>query len=151
MAKSVKLKEADTFIDTEGIRDFEQGKTQAEINAVVAPMLHEASNWKQTFGNGWTVECIRSGNYCRIKIISEATNITAVGKWSDGFEIGILPEMYRPIIDLDYLYLTSDDIAIQSSAYIYITATGSVKIFARATEIPAKSYVRACTIYPSTN
>ncbi len=33
MAKSVKLKEADTFLDTEGIRDFEQGKTQAEINA----------------------------------------------------------------------------------------------------------------------
>lgn len=32
MAKSVKLKEADTFIDTEGIRDFEQGKTQAVIN-----------------------------------------------------------------------------------------------------------------------
>lgn len=33
MAKSVKLKEADTFIDAEGIRDFEQGRTQAEINA----------------------------------------------------------------------------------------------------------------------
>lgn len=33
MAKSVKLKEADTFIDTEGIRDFTQNMSQAEINA----------------------------------------------------------------------------------------------------------------------
>lgn len=35
MAKSVKLKEADTFIDAEGIRDFKQGKTQTEINAML--------------------------------------------------------------------------------------------------------------------
>ena len=33
MAKSVKLKEADTFIDTEAVYDFTQGKTQATINA----------------------------------------------------------------------------------------------------------------------
>lgn len=36
MAKSVKLKDADTYIDTEGIRDFEKGKTQAEINSIFA-------------------------------------------------------------------------------------------------------------------
>lgn len=151
MAKSVKLKEADTFIDTEGIRDFEQGKTQTEINAVVAPMLHEASEWNQTFANGWTVECLRSGNYCRIRINSEATNTTAIGKFAEGLEICILPEMYRPIFDIDYLFLTSDNTAIQSSAYIYIAMTGSVKIFARAVEIPANSYIRACITYPSTN
>ena len=40
MAKSVKLKEADTYIDTEGIRDFAQGKTQAAINADM-----DALNW----------------------------------------------------------------------------------------------------------
>ena len=44
MAKSVKLKEADTFIDTEGIRDFTQGKTQAEINANV-----DALNWIEDY------------------------------------------------------------------------------------------------------
>lgn len=45
MAKSVTLKEADTFIDTEGIRDFEQGKTQAEINA----SLVQADNLKNGY------------------------------------------------------------------------------------------------------
>lgn len=45
MAKSVKLKEADTFIDTEGIRDFEQEKTQAEINA----SLVQADNLKNGY------------------------------------------------------------------------------------------------------
>ena len=40
MAKSVKLKEADTFIDTEGIYDFGQNRPQAEINADV-----DALNW----------------------------------------------------------------------------------------------------------
>lgn len=45
MAKSVKLKEADTFIDTEGIRDFAQQKTQAEINE----SLVQANNLKNGY------------------------------------------------------------------------------------------------------
>lgn len=151
MAKSVKLKEADTFIDTEGIRDFEQGKTQAEINAAVAPMLQEVSIWKQTFANGWTVESQRSGGYCRIRITSEATNTTEINSWSSGFEICTLPKLYRPLFDLDYLYLTADSPNIQSSAYMYINTAGSVQIFAREANIPAKSYVRACITYPVTN
>ena len=40
MAKSVKLKEADTYIDTEAVYDFTQGKTQATINADAS-----ALNW----------------------------------------------------------------------------------------------------------
>ena len=151
MAKSVKLKEADTYIDTEGIRDFEQGKTQAEINAAVAPMLQETSTWKQTFANGWTVEGQRLGAYCRIRIASEATNTTELKRWGTGFEICTLPELYRPLFDLDYLYLTADNPNIQSSAYMYINTAGSVQIFARDADIPAKSYIRACTTYPVTN
>ena len=46
IAKSVKLKEADTFIDTEGIRDFEQGKTQAAINADVKAVLDNIDGWE---------------------------------------------------------------------------------------------------------
>lgn len=46
MAKSVKLKEADTFIDTEGIRDFAQEKTQAVINADVKAVLDSIDGWE---------------------------------------------------------------------------------------------------------
>lgn len=44
MAESLKFK-GDKFLDTEGIRDFEQGKTQAEINA----SLVQADNLKNGY------------------------------------------------------------------------------------------------------
>ena len=36
MAKSVKLKEKDTFLDPEGIFDFKRNKTQEELNMEVS-------------------------------------------------------------------------------------------------------------------
>lgn len=59
MAKSVKLKEADTFIDTEGIRDFTQNKTQAEINATnasIKTITLSASKWSSAAPYTQTVE-----------------------------------------------------------------------------------------------
>ena len=73
MAKSVKLKEADTYIDTEGIRDFEKGKTQAEINSIFADNAgaHNCIYRGKNLGTSVTVEqweAIYNGTFVELYI-----------------------------------------------------------------------------------
>ena len=73
MAKSVKLKEADTFIDTEGIRDFAQGKTQKEINASMIPTDVVTFTEKD-----YTVTYCKSGSVATVMVYTNGETATDI-------------------------------------------------------------------------
>ena len=87
MAKSVKLKEADTFIDTDGIYDFEQKKTQKEINNSVLGKLSKFVNEiKFVFPSA-----CNEGTTFDVDIPSGAIVISIIGTRSDnGFKTEML-------------------------------------------------------------
>ena len=61
MAKSIKYKEADTYHDADNVYDFEQKKTQKEINASMTPS-DEVSFTEQEY----TVKYCKSGSVATV-------------------------------------------------------------------------------------
>ena len=148
MAQSKKFKETDTYFDTEGIYDVAQNMTQKDINAQLSPILKHptTSHWEQSFDNGWIVTCDRVKNYVALYSRSDQTNTTDIPIW-ESIDVCTIPAEYRPLLSQEFSFVTSDDSAVQASAFATLTLDGVLKLSARDTAIEAKSYVRFYMTY----